>query len=231
VHIESMRMGGRTIRMVVVDDHAMVANALAAALGQAPGIEVLATVGGVQAALACLRRHAPDVVLTDIGLPDGEVVDHLDRFAEASPRTKVIVMTGLPTERTFLAAVRAGAVGYVGKSRPMDELVRAVERVADGDVAFPAEYLARLLEHGGVASTARRGPGLTTREIDVVQLLTHGKTTTEVASELRVAVNTVRNHLAGAMAKLGATSRLGAVTEALRLGIVSPPARIAELAG
>jgi DNA-binding NarL/FixJ family response regulator len=230
VHIEPNRTDG-SIRLLVVDDHAMVANALAAALGQARDIEVVATAGSVQTALACLRRHAPDVVLTDIGLPDGEVVDHLDRFATTAPGARVIVMTGLPTERTFLAAVRAGAVGYVAKSRPLDELVRAVQRVAGGEVAFPAEYLARLLEHGGVASATRHGPGLTTREIDVIQLLAHGKTTTEVARELRVAVNTVRNHLAGAMAKLGATNRLGAVSEALRLGIVSPPMRITELAG
>jgi DNA-binding NarL/FixJ family response regulator len=218
---DGMRMD--RVRTLVVDDHEMVAKALASALAEEPGLHVVGTAGSVGEAVDVARRRRPDVILTDLALPEGEVTAHLGRLTSAAPGAQVVVMTGLPTERSFVAALRAGAVGYVAKAQPIEDLVRAVLRVADGELVVPPPFLGALLEHSGFGATRPRPATLTSREIDVVQLLAHGCSTAEVAEQLCVAVNTVRNHLAGAMAKLGASSRLGAVAEALRLGLISPP--------
>lgn len=212
---------------MVVDDHAMVAIALSAALEGTHDIEVVGTAGTIEDAVAMAARLSPSVIVTDLALPEGEVVEHLDRFTEVAPGTRIVVMTGLPSERSFVAALRGGAVGYVSKTQPIEELASAVARVAAGDVVVPQQFLGALLTHGGPRTQPRSSAALTAREIDVVQLLALGRSTSQVADELHVAVNTVRNHLAGAMTKLDTSTRLAAVAEAIRLGLVSPPAPVA----
>lgn len=213
------------IKTLVLDDHEMVARAFATVLGQDPEFEVVGVAADVGQALATASRQQPDLLVTDLNLGSGEVVDDFERFRAVAPACRVLVVTGMPTERSFLDAMRLGAVGYVAKLQPLLELVHAARRVAAGEVVFPQQYVRLLIEHAdpGRAVARPSGPRLTTREIDVLQLLAHGAATTEVATELAVAVNTVRNHLASAMAKLGVSSRLAAVAEALRLGVVAPP--------
>lgn len=215
------------ISTLVIDDHAMVGAAIAAALEHEPGFVVAGVAVSVEQAVLVTRRAHVDVIVADLQLAEGEIHEHLHRFQEHAPTAKVLVMTGMPTERSFLAALRAGATGYVAKSQPLGELVRAVQRVADGELVVPHELVPSLLRQGRAPTTAARGSGLTARETEVLQLLALGRSTGDVAGELQVAVNTVRNHLASAMAKLGTGTRLAAVSEALRLGIVSPPVPVA----
>lgn len=220
------------LRAIVVDDHDLVGSAIAASLRELDGFDVVGLATTIDAGVALAARSEPDLVVTDVRLPDGEVTDHLDRFRAAAPGARVLVLSGLATEQSLLAALRAGADGYVAKSQPMVDLVDAAQRVVAGELVFPGSYIRRLLEHGQVVAPRRRsGPRLTPREIDVVQLLAHGLSTVEVAEELVLSVNTIRNHLAAAMQKLGVASRLAAVAEAIRLGVVTPPAAAVAVAG
>jgi DNA-binding NarL/FixJ family response regulator len=213
------------IRTVVVDDHEMVVDALAAVLRAEPDFDVVGAARDIERAVVLATTAAPDLLVTDLTLAGGEVTAELPRFRDAAPSCRVLVMTGNPSERSFLDAVRAGVGGYVSKSRPMADIVQTCRRVAAGEAVFPQAYL-RLLLDQTVMNTAR--PRLTMREVDVLQRLAFGHSTTEVARELHLAVNTVRNHLAGAMSKLGTSNRLAAVAEAIRLGIVSPPTAAAK---
>lgn len=213
------------IKALVLDDHDMVGRAFGAVLQQDKGFHVVGVATDVAHALAVAARTQPDLLVTDLSLGAGEVLTDLHRFRAVAPDCRVLVVTGMPTERSFIEAMRLGVTGYLSKLQPLPELVHAARRVAAGEVVFPQQYVRLLIEHADPSRAAvRSGPRLTAREIDVLQLLAHGASTTEVAAELSVAVNTVRNHLASAMAKLGASSRLGAVAEALRLGVVAPPA-------
>lgn len=210
-----------TIRTVVVDDHEMVGDALAAVLAREPDFDVIGVARDVDRAVVMATAATPDLLVTDLALAGGEVTAELPRFRDAAPSCRVLVMTGRPTDRSFLDAVRAGVGGYVSKARPMVDIVHACRRVAAGEAVFPQEYLRLLLEQTAPSTAAR--PRLTLREVDVVQRLALGRSTTQVAGDLDLAVNTVRNHLASAMSKLGTSNRLAAVAEAIRLGIVSPP--------
>jgi DNA-binding NarL/FixJ family response regulator len=211
----------REIRTLVLDDHEMVGRAFAAVLQQDPCFEVVGVAIDAAHALAVATRTQPDLLVTDLSLATGEVLGDLPRFAAVAPDCRVLVVTGMPTERSFIEAMRLGAGGFMSKLQPLPDLVHAARRVAVGEVVFPQQYVRLLIEH---TTSPRSGPRLSMREIDVLQLLARGASTTDVAAELFLAVNTVRNHLATAMAKLGVSSRLAAVAEAERLGLVSPPA-------
>ena len=208
------------IRTLVLDDHEMVGRAFAAVLQRDADFDVIGVSVDVSHALALARHAQPDLLVTDLSLAGGEVVRDLPRFAAVAPSCRVLVVTGMPAERSFVEAMRNGAHGYMSKLQPLPDLVHAARRVASGEAVFPQPYVRLLLED---LRQKASGPHLTVREIEILQLLAHGVATTEVATELALAVNTVRNHLASAMAKLGVGTRLAAVAEAIRLGAVSPP--------
>lgn len=210
------------IKTLVLDDHEMVGRAFAAVLQRDPDFEVVGVSVDAAHALALAHRAQPNLLVTDLSLAAGEVIGDLPRFEAVAPGCRVLVVTGNATDRSFVDAMRAGAHGFMSKLKPLPDLVHAARRVAAGEVVFPQQYVRLLLDDTTGASA---GPRLSVREIEVLQLLAHGAATTEVAAELTVAVNTVRNHLASAMAKLGVGTRLAAVAEAVRLGVVSPPAR------
>lgn len=218
---------GSVLRTVIVDDHELVAGAISATLARLADFDVVGVASTIEDGVAVTARTRPDLVVADLRLGDGDVVDHLHRFRTAAPDVRVLVVSGMVSEGTVMQVLRAGAQGFVAKAQPFIELVAAARRIADGDVVFPAAYMRAVLERGGVLPPTWHGPALTPREVDVLQLLALGRSTAEVAAELHLAVSTVRNHLAGAMPKLGARNRLAAVAEAVRLGIVSPPAPIA----
>lgn len=215
------------LRTVIVDDHELLAGALSATLGHVDGFDVVGVASTIEDGVAVTARTAPDLLVADLRLGDGDVVDHLDRFRAAAPNVRVLVMSGMVSEGTVMQVLRAGADGFVAKSQPVGELAAAARRIADGEVVFPPAYMRTVLERGGVLPSRWNGPMLTPREVDVLQLLALGRSTAAVAAELHMAVSTMRNHLASAMAKLGAGTRLAAVAEAVRLGIVSPPAPVA----
>ena len=220
-------VGDRAIRTLIVDDHELVAEAIKATIDRLPDFAVVGVATSIEDGLAAASRLAPSLLLTDLRLGDGDVVDHLDRFKSTVPGLRVLVMTGMVSEGAVLQVLRAGADGYIMKTRPLAELVDAARRVAAGELVYPAAYVRSLLvRECHLRLPDRQGAALTNREVEVLQLFALGHSTAEVAGELHLAVNTIRNHLAAAMAKLGVGNRLRAVAEAIRLGIVSPPSPV-----
>ncbi|ANZ38054.1 DNA-binding response regulator [Lentzea guizhouensis] len=202
-------------RVVLVEDHDMVAEAIGLALERA-GIEVVARAATVAAALADIRRTGPDVVLLDRRLPDG---DGTTLIPQLSATTRVLVLTGEATASIAARVAEAGGAGLILKSARLDELVEAVERVAAGEVVFDQKLLGGVLER--LSGRVRfAGSTLTAREQQTLQLLAGGAGTDQISATLGVARNTARNHVQRVLDKLGASSKLEAVSIARREGLL-----------
>lgn len=213
--------GARVRRVLLIDDHELLSSALAVAFGQDGRLEVVGTASSIAAGLTAAARLRPDVILTDRRLPDGDADQHVAALLEASPDSRILVMTGWPTDRSTLAALEAGVHGIISKAQPVERIIDAVDRVACGELVVPAEVARLLLNRPGGRGTVRPD-ALSMRELDVLEALARGLSTSSAAAELCMSENTLRNHLAKAMLKLGVHDRLAAVSEAIRLGLVAP---------
>ncbi|GGS63511.1 response regulator [Nonomuraea spiralis] len=208
-----------SVRLLLVEDHAMVAEAIGLALGQAPGIEVVAQAGTLAAALAETARCHPDVVVLDRRLPDGDGIEAIGRFAAAAPRARVLVLTGEATASVAARVVEAGGAGLLVKSSRLQELESAVREVAAGGVVFAPGLLPGVLDR--LTGRVRHpGAALTGRERQTLRLLAEGASTVEIGTRLGVARNTARNHVQHVLEKLGARSKLEAVAVARREGLL-----------
>jgi two-component system response regulator DevR len=207
------------IRVVICDDHRIVADGLAAMLGQQPGIDVVEVTGSMAGVVEATRRHAPDVVLMDYGLPDGNGAQATEAVKEVRPEAKVVMLTSFADENTLVAAIEAGCSGFVTKHKGITDLTVAVRLAADGEAVVSPEMLALLLPR---LARTRRGIGydLTPREHDVLRLLSEGASKEVIGERLFVSPNTVRNHIQSILSKLGAHSRLEAVAVATREGLI-----------
>ena len=196
------------VRVVVVDDHPLVVDGLRLALELA-GMEVLATAGSVVEAVEAVRQHLPDVVVMDIQLPDGSGVEATREVLRAAPTTAVLMLTMLEERDTLLAAVRAGARGYMVKGASRDEIVRAVQAVAHGEAIFGARVAPDLLAGAMAAPQPSRFPGttLTEREGQVLDCLADGLSNAAIAERLGVSAKTVANHVSILLTKLYVTDR------------------------
>jgi DNA-binding NarL/FixJ family response regulator len=203
-------------RVVLVEDHDMVAEAIGLALERA-GIEVVARASTIAAALAETSRGEPDVVLLDRRLPDGDGTALIEQFVGIG--AKVLVLTGEATASVAARVAEAGGAGLILKSARLDDLVEAVRRVAAGEVVFDPKLLAGVLDRltGRVNAT---GATLTARERETLSLLADGAGTEQISTRLGVARNTARNHVQHVLDKLGASSKLEAVSIARREGLL-----------
>jgi len=211
--------GAGSIAVLVVDDHAMVAEAIVSTLGEQPDIHVVGWAHTVGEALAAAADTCPDVVVMDYRLPDGDGIDATRRLKADCPATEVVLLTGFADDATFSRALDAGCVGMVAKEHSVDELVAAVRAAGLGQqsigraVAVKAPELPR--ERAGFAFD------LTLREREVLQLLADGVSTDAIARRLVLSLHTVRNHIRNVLTKMGAHSRLEAVALAMQHGIVT----------
>lgn len=210
---------GAVVRVLVVDDHAMFASSVAALLESEPDLEVVGTATDLATARRRLTADPVDVVLLDQRLPDGRGVDAILEFKRLSPATKVVMLTGTADDASLVAATEAGCAGFLEKSRSVQELVAAVRAAAAGEVLLSPDLLARLIAR---MQRKRQGVGadLTAREVEVLGLLAQGLSNAAIGKALFVSVNTVRNHVANILAKLGAHSKLEALSVAVREGLL-----------
>jgi DNA-binding NarL/FixJ family response regulator len=209
--------GETPVRVVLVEDHDMVAEAMSMALERAPDIDVVAKARLIASAVADVRRHKPDVVILDRRLPDGDGITAIPDLGATGAR--VLVLTGDATGSVAARVAEAGGAGLLLKSAGLDELVSAVRRVADGEVVFSAEFLSDVLDRlTGRVPTA--GARLTARERQTLDLLAEGAGTTDIAERLGITRNTARNHVQRTLEKLGARSKLEAVAIARREGLL-----------
>jgi DNA-binding NarL/FixJ family response regulator len=202
-------------RVVLVEDHDMVAEAMTLAMARAEDIEIVARAHSIASAVETVRAHTPDVVLLDRRLPDGDAIESIGTLSESGAR--VLVLTGEATASVAARVVEAGGAGLLLKSANLDELEDAVRRVAEGEAVFGAEFLAGVLNRltGRTPSAT-----LTTRERQTLHLLADGASTGEVATTMGIAHNTARNHVQRVLEKLGARSKLEAVAIARREGLL-----------
>jgi DNA-binding NarL/FixJ family response regulator len=209
----------RPIRVVLVDDHEMVAAGLAAALGDEPDIEVVGVAMTLATAEEVVGFTKPDVVVMDYGLPDGDGAEGTRRVRRLSPATNVVMLTATTDDHALADALGAGCCGFISKGGPLADLIHAVKAAANGDAAFPADVVAMLAQLG-TQSPAAIGAGLSIRELEVLRALGEGRSTAAIALTLGLSEHTVRNHVSSILTKLDAHTKLQAVVIAARAGLI-----------
>jgi two-component system nitrate/nitrite response regulator NarL len=207
------------VRVLLVEDHGMVAEAIGLAFDATKDLDVVATSQSVADGVIEAARHRPDVVVLDRRLPDGDGVAAMPRLRKAAPEARVLVLTGEASAAVAARVAEAGADGLMLKSSKLDDLATAVRRVADGEAVFDAGLLS-LVPDNLTGPTGPVGTTLTRREREALHLLAEGVSTGEMTVRLGVSYNTVRNHVQRILAKLGARSKLEAVAIARRGGLV-----------
>lgn len=225
----------QAIKVLIVDDHPVVREGLAAMLGRRANIAVVGEAEDGLVALELARRLRPDVVLMDLRLPHLDGVEATRRILRDLPGTRVLVLTTFDRDELILAGLRAGARGYLLKDAPREEVFRGIEAVARGEVVLHPAVAARVVDHvasgpdpgplslaeepgiAGAAAAAAAGP-LSDREREVLAALAEGLSNREIGARLQIAESTVKTHLAGLYSKLGVGDRTEAVTVAIRKG-------------
>ena len=219
-------MSAEAIRVLVVDDHTLFRKGVKALLATIEHVEVAGEACSGPEAVALARDLRPDIVLMDLEMPGGGGLAATREIAAELPECAVLVLTMNQSDESLLAALRAGARGYVVKDADPDDLVRAVESVAHGDAVLGrevADRLTALLGPGGAAPF----PELTESERSVLALMARGATNAEIAHDLFLAGKTVRNYVSSIFAKLGVTDRAQAIVRARDAGLhdSGPPSR------
>jgi NarL family two-component system response regulator LiaR len=210
------------IRVLVVDDHAIVRRGIGALLATEPGIDVVGEAYDGHEAVAEVERLQPDVVLMDIVMPGMDGLEATRRITASAPQTRVLVLTSFAGDDQVFPAIRAGALGYLLKDSRPDELVAAIRQVHNGESWLDPLVARRLLQE--LAPRAGQDPedeSLTPREIEVLQLVAQGHTNRQIAEELSISEATVRTHMSKILGKLHLGSRTQAALYALREGIAS----------
>jgi DNA-binding NarL/FixJ family response regulator len=200
-----------SVRVALVDDHEIVRRGLRDLLDGEPGIEVVAEAGGVEEALARVRATAPDVVVVDVRLPDGDGVALCRSLRQLDPAPHCLVLTAFDDERALVEAIMAGASGYLLKQVRGQDLVDAVREVAAGRSLLDPVTTAHVLERMRASAKTDELAGLTERERDVLELVGEGLTNRQIAERLFLAEKTVKNYVTSVLAKLGMERRTQAV--------------------
>ena len=211
--------GAGTTRVLVVDDHRMFTELLAHLLDGYDDIELVGVAATADEALAFAASDLPDVAVIDYRLPGEDGAKVAARFKAAHPSVKLVMLTGFDDDEVLRSAITAGCSGFVTKDRAAEDLVSAVRAVRSGAPALDPDAVNRLVVS---PPPERRGAlrSLTSRELDVLELLVEGISTRGIAERLFVSVNTARNHVQRVLAKLGVHSRLEAVALATREGLI-----------
>ena len=205
------------IRIVIADDHWVVREGLRMYLERDPGFEIVGEAeDGRQAVAQAAERH-PDVVLMDLLMPVMDGVAAIEAIRRDSPGVEVVALTSVVEDEQVVAAVRAGAIGYLLKDARGLELKEAIRAAAEGRVHLAPQAAARLLRE---VRTPERSDRLTERETDVLRLISVGLSNKEIARRLNIGEGTVKTHVSNVLNKLGLQSRTQAALHAVRLGLV-----------
>jgi DNA-binding NarL/FixJ family response regulator len=218
------------IRVLVVEDHRILAEGLVALLRSRLDFDVLGWVATVRGAIDMSDRGHPHVVLMDSRLSDGTGAEAAMSIHRCHPEIAIVFLSVDDSYDAMLAAMEAGARGYLSKALTASELEAAVCGAAEGDMLLSAELLATLLNHQQdrrirPIELARRVDELTAREQQVLELLAAGLNNRDIAGQLGVTYGTVRTHVRNLLAKIGVHSRLEAVARAGENGLLGPPVR------
>lgn len=201
------------IRVLVVDDHPVVRHGVIANVTPQSDITVIAEAGDGVEALALIKEQLPDVVLLDLRMPGMDGLDVLTEVTTSKLPSKVIIMTTFDSEEDVQRAMKAGARGYLLKDSSQEEILDAIRRVSLGETYLPARIVQKVAE-------GMRKPGLSPREIEVLQWVAAGKSNKEIGAQLFIAEGTVKTHVKNLLEKLSVVGRTGAIREAVHRGLV-----------
>jgi two-component system, NarL family, response regulator LiaR len=212
------------IRVLVVDDHAVVREGLRAFLALQDGLEIVGEAGDGVEALQEAQRLRPDVILMDLVMPKLDGLGAMRELRERLPDCRVIVLTSFLDDDRLLPAIEAGAAGYLLKNAEPSELARAVRSAHAGEAIIDPTVAARLVRAIGASTRAHseHQDVLTPREREVLELIAGGRSNKRIAFELGISEKTVKTHVGHLLAKLGVADRTQAALLALRQGLVSP---------
>jgi len=207
----------KIIKVLIVDDHPVVRFGLRTMLETEENIQVTGMAGSAKEALLEVQRVQPDVVLMDLRMPEMEGTEAIAELRRIQPDIRILVLTNYEADEDILRALQAGAMGYLLKNTPHEEIVQAVEMVYENKRCVPPNIAQRLLETVGRKE-------LSQRELEVLTLVAMGLSNKEIARSLFISDKTARNHVVSCLTKLGANDRTEAATTAIRRGLI----RIAE---
>jgi DNA-binding NarL/FixJ family response regulator len=213
-------------RVLVVDDQELFRRGLTMLLRAEDGIEVVGEAGDGVEGVALAASTAPDVVLLDIRMPKRSGIEACQEIKEAVPAAKIIMLTSSDEEADLYEAVKSGASGYLLKDSSIDEVAQAVRVVAEGQSLISPSMAAKLIDEFKEISRSDREPGvprLTDRELEVLRLVAKGLNNREVAKQLFISENTVKNHVRNILDKLQLHSRMEAVMYAVREKLLDIP--------
>jgi NarL family two-component system response regulator LiaR len=214
----------QAIRVLIVDDHRMVRGGLRGFLSSDPGLDVVGEAQTGEAAIAAVPRLRPDVVLMDLMMPGMGGIAAIGALRAAYPEIKIVALTSFADDEQVFPALEAGANGYLLKDIDPDELAAAIRAVHAGDSPLDSEVQKRLLARfqrpaASIAVPRPMHDALTERELDVLRLLTQGKSNKEIANDLYIGDRTVKSHLSAIFQKLDVTDRTQAALYAVRNGL------------
>jgi len=201
------------IQILAADDHPLLRYGIATLVGAEPDMEMVAQASTGQEAIEQFRLHQPDVTLMDLQMPGMNGIEAMIGIRSEFPNARIIVLTTYAGDVQVMRALKAGARAYILKGRLAGELLETIRAVHAGQRRIPPEVAAELVEHAGES-------GLTEREVEVLRLIAGGNANKEIAAQLSIAEETVKRHVTGILAKLGANARTHAVTIGLRRRII-----------
>lgn len=211
----------KPIRVLVIDDHALVRAGIRALIGQLEEVEVAGEAAGGREALRLIEELQPDIVLLDIAAPGMSGLEVLTESAKRFPQVRVIILSVHETGEYALGALRAGAAGYLPKSAASDELKEAIETVARGETYVSSDVAKRtVIEQARGTHDERSLEKLSPRQREILTLIAEGNSTREIARGLQLSVKTVESHRAQLMERLNIHEVAGLVRFAIRLGLV-----------
>jgi DNA-binding NarL/FixJ family response regulator len=208
-----MSAEARLIRILAVDDHALLRKGISALVNAEPDMKLIAEASNGQEAIEAFRSHRPDVTLMDLQMPDLNGTEAIDRIRSEFPEARIIVLTTYTGDVQVLRALKAGARAYVLKGHVHRELLDTIRAVHAGQKRIPPDIAAQLAEHAA-------DDELTQREIDVLRLIAAGNSNKLIADHLSIGEATVKSHVTNILSKLGANDRAHAVTIGLKRGII-----------
>jgi DNA-binding NarL/FixJ family response regulator len=222
-------MSDERLRVLIVDDHPMFREGLAAILMSDQTVEVVGSADDGTSAITSAQSLQPDVVLMDLHLPDINGIDATRAIVEQSPHIAVLVITMFEDDSSVFAAMRAGARGYLLKGATGPEILRALHAAGSGEAIFGPTVAMQLINYfrarGGEAVPTTAFPELTQREREILDLIASGQNNAEITRRLVLSPKTVRNHISNIFAKLQVADRAQAIVRAREAGLGSPQPR------
>ena len=209
------------IRLLVADDHPAFRRGLQFMLADADDISIEGEAATGAQAVELANQLAPDVILMDLRMPDLDGIEATRRLSRNNPAPAIVVLTMFEDDGSVLAAMRAGARGYLLKGAEQDEIVRAIRAAAAGEAIFGPQIAQRVIDHftHSARSTTTAFPALTERERQVLELIAAGKGNASIAHELMINLKTVRNHVSNIFTKLQVSDRSAAIVRARQSGL------------